>query len=134
MRAADIPSRVVLGYQGGEVQCRRRPHDRSGNRTRTPGHEVWLARQSAGRRVDPTAAVAPDRIEMGIAERFDVRRHRGSLGLLGARALLSTRSHNAHLGRHERGKWNEWILGYGPENQNNFMRMAGHGRTRLAAR
>jgi transglutaminase-like putative cysteine protease len=66
MRAAGIPARVVTGYQGGE-------YNRMG--------EYWIVRQSdahawtevwlAGRgwsRVDPTAAVAPERIERGASE------------------------------------------------------------------
>ncbi len=77
MRAAGIPARVVTGYQGGE-------YNRLG--------EYWIVRQAdahawsevwlAGRgwvRVDPTAAVAPERIE------------RGSAGLNGAGASAADR-------------------------------------------
>ena len=63
MRAAGIPSRVVTGYQGGEMN---------------PTGEYMIVRQSDAHawaealldgkweRVDPTAAVAPSRIERGI--------------------------------------------------------------------
>jgi transglutaminase-like putative cysteine protease len=70
MRALDIPARVVTGYQGAE---------------RHPSRDYWIVRQAdahawaevwlSGRgwvRVDPTAAVAPDRIEQGAR----VLRHR----------------------------------------------------------
>jgi len=63
MRAMDVPSRVVTGYQGSDP---------------APVDGYWIVRQSnahawaeywqAGRgwvRVDPTAAVAPDRIRRG---------------------------------------------------------------------
>ena len=64
MRLAGIPTRVVLGYQGGE---------------RNPHAEHWVVRQSDAHawtevwidglgwwRVDPTSAVAPERIERSI--------------------------------------------------------------------
>ncbi|MDH4133764.1 MAG: transglutaminase domain-containing protein, partial [Gammaproteobacteria bacterium] len=63
MRAAGVPARIVTGYQGGE-------ENRSENYLivrQSDAHawaEVWLA----GRgwvRVDPTAAVAPERIDYG---------------------------------------------------------------------
>ncbi len=63
MRAAGIPARVVTGYQGGEY---------NGNPEyllvrQSDAHawsEVWI--EGAGwRRVDPTAAVAPDRVDLG---------------------------------------------------------------------
>ena len=63
MRAAGVPARVVTGYQGGY---------------KNPGGDFWVVRQSdahawsevfiSGRgwvRVDPTAAVSPDRINRG---------------------------------------------------------------------
>lgn len=66
MRAAGIPARVVTGYQGGEF-----------NRfagyyivRQSDAHawsEVWLA-DRGWVRVDPTAAVAPERIEGGLMD------------------------------------------------------------------
>jgi protein-glutamine gamma-glutamyltransferase len=65
-RAAGIPARVVTGYQGG---------------TLNPYGGYWIVRQSdahawtevwiEGRgwvRVDPTAAIAPERVERGLAD------------------------------------------------------------------
>ncbi len=64
MRAAGIPARVVAGYQGGEEN----PYQAYLLVHQYDAHawtEVWL--QGEGwRRVDPTAAVAPQRIERGI--------------------------------------------------------------------
>ncbi|TDG13714.1 DUF3488 domain-containing protein [Seongchinamella unica] len=66
MRAAGIPARVVAGYQGGEVN----PVNGTVIVHQFDAHawsEVWLE----GRgwvRVDPTAAVAPERIELGLEE------------------------------------------------------------------
>jgi transglutaminase-like putative cysteine protease len=64
MRAAGIPARVVVGYQGGQLN----PEQQYLAVRQYDAHawaEVWLA----GRgwvRVDPTAAVAPERIEQGV--------------------------------------------------------------------
>lgn len=63
MRAAGIPARVVTGYQGGEYN----PYDETLVVRQYDAHawsEVWLADQGWVR-IDPTAAVAPDRIEQG---------------------------------------------------------------------
>jgi len=119
MRAAGIPARVVLGYQGGEL-------NRAYNYLivrQADAHawtEVWL--DGAGwRRVDPTAAVAPERVEAGrTGAMFD-----GSGAAWGLTApseflhqlVLTWDAMNA--------RWNEWVLGYGPENQNRFMEWLG---------
>lgn len=65
MRAAGIPARVVGGYQGGEIN----PRDGYLTVRQSEAHawaEVWLENRGWVR-VDPTAAVAPERIEQGIA-------------------------------------------------------------------
>lgn len=64
MRAAGIPARVVAGYQGGELGR----DGRSWEVRQMDAHawtEVWLAGQGWVR-VDPTAFVAPNRIEQGM--------------------------------------------------------------------
>lgn len=65
MRAAGIPARVVVGYQGGEF------NEVGGYFTvrQSDAHawsEVWLPRRGWVR-IDPTAAVAPSRVEVGIS-------------------------------------------------------------------
>ncbi|HEX5766432.1 MAG TPA: DUF3488 and transglutaminase-like domain-containing protein, partial [Woeseiaceae bacterium] len=119
MRAAGIPSRVVLGYQGGEMNplgdylIVRQSDAHAWN-------EIWLE----GRgwvRIDPTAAVAPERIEAGMsAARF---------GDAGARWGLTAPTrwlYNLELTWDAlNAKWNGWVLGYGPENQNRFMQWLG---------
>ena len=65
LRAAGIPARVVAGYQGGEYNAEEKyltVHQYDAH----AWSEVWLS----GRgwvRVDPTAAVAPERVEQGLA-------------------------------------------------------------------
>ncbi|MEN3941482.1 transglutaminaseTgpA domain-containing protein [Prosthecobacter sp. SYSU 5D2] len=64
MRAAGVPSRVVMGYQGGEV-----PYMGTHLIVRqSDAHswtEVWLE-GSGWTRVDPTAALAPGRVNRGL--------------------------------------------------------------------
>jgi len=119
MRAAGIPSRIVLGYQGGEMN----PMGQYMIVRQADAHawtEVWLP----GRgwyRVDPTAAVAPERIEEG---RYGAMRDGTGAGWgLNSpsewlyRVTLTWDALNA--------QWNEWILAYGPENQGRFMEWLG---------
>jgi transglutaminase-like putative cysteine protease len=64
MRAAGIPARIVTGYQGGEFN----PYGGYLIVRQSDAHawsEVWI--EGGGwRRVDPTAAVAPERIQGGL--------------------------------------------------------------------
>ncbi len=63
MRATGIPARIVMGYQGGEIN----PYGEYLIVKESDAHawvEVWL-RGQGWVRVDPTAAVAPARIEQG---------------------------------------------------------------------
>ena len=119
LRSAGIPTRIVLGYQGGEIN----PLGGHMIVRQSDAHawtEVWL--DGLGwYRVDPTAAVAPERIELGTRE--------AALDGVGAdwgfvpgsqwlyQVTLTWDAINA--------RWNEWILGYGPENQNRFMQWLG---------
>ena len=68
MRAAGVPARVVVGYQGGE----RHPTENYLLVHQYDAHawaEVWI-QGSGWLRIDPTAAVAPERIEMSFADLF----------------------------------------------------------------
>jgi transglutaminase-like putative cysteine protease len=119
MRAAGIPARIVLGYQGGEMN----PMGEYLIVRQADAHawtEVWLD-GTGWRRVDPTAAVAPERIADGMSgAMFDG---------IGAEWGLSTPSRWLHrIGLTIdalNASWNEFILGYGPDNQNRFMQWLG---------
>jgi transglutaminase-like putative cysteine protease len=71
MRVAGIPSRVVIGYHGGEL-------NRLGNYVivrQSDAHawaEVWL-KDTGWLRVDPTEVIAPDRISSGLASFLQTR-------------------------------------------------------------
>src|SRR3546814_339029 len=115
MRAAGIPARVVTGYVGGY---------------RNPLGDYWLVRRSDahawaevwldGRgwvRVDPTAAVAPERIY----DTLDDRRA-GAGGLFGQGSDLFNTSDWLRRG------WNDFVLGFDADRQSRILRPLGFER------
>ncbi|MGD9387406.1 MAG: DUF3488 and transglutaminase-like domain-containing protein [Gammaproteobacteria bacterium] len=110
-RAAGLPARVVTGYQGGELNPL---SDRLVVR-QSDAHawsEVWLE-GSGWIRVDPTGAIAPDRIELGLGEALPAgERVPGAAlrELFGVRTLTQGWDALNSL-------WTDWVLGYGPERQ-----------------
>jgi transglutaminase-like putative cysteine protease len=103
MRAAGIPARVVTGYQGGELN----PIDGYLTVRQSDAHawsEVWLP-QRGWVRVDPTAAVSPDRV-------------RGSLVQPDPDSLLAKARYA--IGAANNG-WNQWVLNYSPQRQQALM-------------
>jgi transglutaminase-like putative cysteine protease len=115
MRAAGVPARVVTGYQGGDVN----PVGNYLIVRQSDAHawaEVWL--QGRGWvRVDPTAAVAPSRIESGIATALpegDV------LPLMSRRDYPLLRKIYLNWDALNNG-WNQYVLGYNQERQMNLL-------------
>ena len=119
MRAAEIPSRIVLGYQGGEIN----PMGAYMIVRQADAHawtEVWLP-ERGWYRLDPTAAVAPERIESGrSAAMFDGIAANWGLSAPSEFLYQLTLTWDAL-----NAKWNDWVLGYGPENQGKFMEWLG---------
>jgi transglutaminase-like putative cysteine protease len=119
MRSVGIPTRVVLGYQGGEVN----PMGGHLIVRQSDAHawtEIWL--DGLGwYRVDPTAAVAPERIDIGASDAaFD------GIGQAWGLTAPSRLVHQLKLTWDAmNATWNEWILGYGPETQKSFMEWLG---------
>ncbi len=119
MRSVGIPTRVVLGYQGGEVN----PLGGHLIVRQSDAHawtEVWLD-ELGWRRVDPTAAVAPERVEIGASDAaFE------GIGEAWGFVAPSRLIHQLTLTWDAlNAKWNDWILGYGPDKQNSFMEWLG---------
>jgi transglutaminase-like putative cysteine protease len=116
MRAAGIPARVVVGYQGGEL------NEVGGYYVvrQADAHawsEVWLA-DRGWVRVDPTAAVAPSRVEAGLSAALApaelpsfLRRGSGltTFEYLRLRADVAWDYVNV--------AWDRWVLGFNPERQ-----------------
>ncbi len=120
MRAAGMPARVVTGYQGGELN----PVDGYLTVRQSDAHawaEVWLPTRGWVR-VDPTAAVAPERVSQGISRALP---QPAPFGLSGLTALQNDR--NSWLSRLRfqanavNNAWNQWVLDYNPDRQRNFL-------------
>jgi transglutaminase-like putative cysteine protease len=128
MRVAGIPARVVVGYQGGELST-------VGNWylvTQSDAHawtEVWLS----GRgwvRVDPTAAVAPQRIERGglldrLANRAPLRFQLDDEGGL-VRLAQGLRRLTATAGL----VWQDWVVDFSLGRQERMLSAVGLGHLR----
>jgi transglutaminase-like putative cysteine protease len=115
MRAAGIPARVVTGYQGGQIN----PVGDYVLIRQADAHawtEIWLS-GSGWVRIDPTAAVSPARVERGIASALPSSDElpifvRGNFEFLQSmRLTLDTVTYT----------WNQWVLGYNPERQRQFL-------------
>lgn len=115
MRAAGVPARVVTGYQGGQLN----PMGDYLIVRQSDAHawaEVWLE----GRgwvRVDPTAAVSPQRVELGIAAALPGTE---LLPDMARPELTWLRRMNLRWDVVNNG-WNQWILGYNQQRQMEFL-------------
>jgi len=115
MRIAGIPARVVAGYQGGEMN----PLGGHLIVRQSDAHawvEVWISNQG-WIRIDPTAAVAPDRIERSVSTDTGTEgtpvvfklKQLGGLGNLFREAgwMLD----NLDL------QWHRWVVGFSQQSQ-----------------
>lgn len=117
MRAAGLPARVVVGYQGGR-------HNPLGDYylVRQSDAHAWAEVHLPGRgwvRVDPTAAVAPARVEAGAMAALPA----GTTGRTVPGIALWNRAglawDAAAYG------WQRWVLGYGEQTQQQTLRRLG---------
>ena len=119
MRALDVPARVVTGYQGGELN----PVDGFMTIRQSDAHawsEVWL--QGRGWvRVDPTAVVAPMRIDQGASE---IARQAGISLPGGAGTITWLRSIRFNW-EAVQNSWNQWVLSYSQERQRDLIGLLG---------
>ena len=118
-RAAGIPSRVVAGYQGGEFN----PISGYLIVRQSDAHawsEVWLE-DRGWVRVDPTAAVAPERIERGI--NAAISEDESVPGRIFARSSFLTQMRNAWDAVNT--YWNDNIVGFGEIHQRSLLEKLG---------
>jgi len=120
MRALGIPARIVTGYQGGQLN----PVDGYWTVRQSDAHawtEVWLA----GRgwvRVDPTGAIAPDRI--GMFERLQAPR--GVFGNAMATVVSPTLLQNLRaFWEAADNRWTQWVLNYTQDRQLDLLKALG---------
>ena len=115
MRAAGIPARVVLGYQGGTIN----PLTKVLTVRQSEAHawsEVWL--QNRGWvRIDPTAAIAPQRIEQSLDAALDINESRPLHIQLSSSALKDILFYWDAIDN----RWNQWIIGYDTEKQKQLL-------------
>ncbi len=119
MRAAGVPARVVTGYQGGSLN----PVGDYIIVRQADAHawvEVWLDDQGWVR-VDPTAAVSPQRLDSGVAAALPAE---DPVPLL-AREDVAWLRHTLYRLDAIANAWNQWVLGYNPERQRNFLSRVG---------
>jgi transglutaminase-like putative cysteine protease len=119
MRAAGVPARVVAGYQGGELN----PVDGYLVVRQSDAHawaEIWLSGQGWVR-FDPTAAVAPSRIEQGIAAALPSGEPLPILVRLDSDWLRQLRNRWEAANN----SWNRWVLGYNPQRQREVLSRLG---------
>lgn len=112
MRAAGVPARVVTGYAGGY----RNPLGDYWLVRRSDAHawaEVWLPARGWVR-VDPTAAVAPERI-------YDTLDDRAAGGLAALPGLGGVGDLRDWLRR----GWNDMVLGFGADRQRRWLQRLG---------
>ncbi|MBL7002996.1 MAG: DUF3488 domain-containing transglutaminase family protein [Gammaproteobacteria bacterium] len=120
MRTAGIPTRIVTGYQGGEF-------NQAGQYLivrQSDAHawtEVWLD-DIGWKRVDPTAAVSPDRIEHSLEEAIPDEQlsYRFKLKNNLISQLLFSWDNAQH-------KWNNWVINYNHRKQSDFLKNLGVG-------
>jgi protein-glutamine gamma-glutamyltransferase len=119
MRAAGIPTRIVTGYLGGEMN----PVDNYLVVRQAEAHawtEIWLA-DDGWVRVDPTAAVSPFRISLGVSRAVPTTDPLPLLRRTGANWLRTTR----HAWDAVTNSWNQWVLGYSQDRQSQFFASIG---------
>ncbi len=119
MRAAGIPARVVGGYQGGELNPLG-DYLLVRQRDAHAWAEVWLAGRG-WQRVDPTAAVAPERISRGIDAAIPPRLGPDVLNLNPGPVVIDAFRRLRLVVDGIQAKWNSWVLGYGQEQQRKFL-------------
>jgi protein-glutamine gamma-glutamyltransferase len=115
MRASGVPARIVTGYQGGEYN----PNGGYLIVRQSDAHawaEVWLENKGWVR-IDPTAAVSPERIEQGISEALS---DSDQLPLFSRRDYPFLRQAFLNFDSINNG-WNQWVLGYNDEKQFDFL-------------
>ncbi|OQW73254.1 MAG: transglutaminase [Proteobacteria bacterium ST_bin11] len=124
LRVAEIPARVVGGYQGGQI------NEVGGFlEIRQADAHAWAEAWLDGRgwvRFDPTAAVAPERIERGV--NVDLQIASGAVNFsplqLDAKTL-SWLQRGRQLWQSVDYNWQRWIINYDTVNQRAFLQSLG---------
>jgi transglutaminase-like putative cysteine protease len=123
MRAAGIPARVVTGYLGGTIN----PIDGYLVVRQRHAHawsEVWLANKGWVR-IDPTSAVAPERVEQGIESALPTTFSNLGINLNQDSSLAKIWEQLYNSWDAINNSWNQWVLAYGPTRQAELLKRLG---------
>ncbi len=131
MRHAGLPARVVVGYQGGQWA----PDAQSWEVRQLDAHawaEVWLNGQ--WQRIDPTAMIAPRRIDTGMQQYLDEQQQVGSeqdvWNYQRSKWLKNARVWSDYVGY----QWQSKVVGYDVNSQQNWLQKMGlHASWNLSA-
>jgi hypothetical protein len=119
MRALDVPARIVTGYQGTDPEAQdgwwvvRQRNAHAWAEIWQPG-EGWL-------RIDPTAAVAPDRVQRGRSLAPPQGLVAGAFGSLDPALAMQLRA----AWERANNRWNQWVLNYSRGQQFDLLRELG---------
>ena len=119
MRAMDVPARIVTGYHGADAL----PQDGYWIVRQRNAH-AWAEYWQAGIgwvRVDPTASVAPERINLGRRLQSQPGLVAGAINTLNP--ALATQLRAAWESANNR--WNQWVLNYSRGQQMNLLKALG---------
>jgi len=123
MRAAGIPARVVLGYQGGEMN----PLGNYMIVRQSDAHawaEVWLG-EKGWVRVDPTGVIPPARVEINTDAAAQVAEVTPLIDLAQAAALVNAWQQLRFGWDAVNNTWNLWVLGYSAARQQQLFTQLG---------
>jgi transglutaminase-like putative cysteine protease len=122
MRALGVPARLVTGYQGAD------PELQDGYVVvRQANAHAWAEIWVAGRgwvRVDPTAAVAPERIERSRTLRAPQGAVAGAIANVNPELAAQLRAVWENLNN----RWNQWVLNYARSQQFDLLQRLGIGQ------
>lgn len=119
MRAMDVPSRIVAGYQGGE----RNPVDGYWTVRNADAHawtEVWME-DRGWVRVDPTGAVSPGRVGQFQRLRPPEGVFGAAIGTLSPGLAQNLRA----VWEAVNNSWNQWVLNYTQSRQMDLLKALG---------
>jgi len=116
MRAGGVPARIVTGYLGGEMNEDYMIVRQSDAHAWT---EVYI--DGAWQRFDPTAAVAPQRVQNGVSAALPAAERNA----VGGTAFSSLTKSMALAWDSVNHNWQRWIVDYNNQSQQNFFKRMG---------
>ena len=125
MRLADIPARIVAGYQGGEWN----PTGEHLIVRQSDAHawtEVWLD-DLGWVRIDPTSAVSPERIEQSIDPTTETSTGEVVFKISSDSMLGSLYKEAAWMLDSLDLNWHRWVVGFSQKRQNRLLDYSGLG-------